>query len=78
MFDTHLSFFLPHHFPPQVVAHYDLMAEFGVKVPEMQQAAYHTMDQDYMALRDAQVGCFSVAGRQSGPCRRGPRSAGVV
>ncbi|KAJ9505501.1 hypothetical protein QJQ45_023785, partial [Haematococcus lacustris] len=36
-----------------VVAHYDLMAEFGIKVPELQQAAYQTMESDYAALRDA-------------------------
>ena len=40
--------------PPQVTAHYDLMADFTIKVPELHQAAYHTMEADYVALRDAQ------------------------
>ncbi len=37
----------------QVVAHYDLIEEFDIKVPDMQLAAYQTMDHDYTALRDA-------------------------
>ena len=37
-----------------MTAHYDLMAEFGIKVPDLHQAAYHTMEQDYVSLRDAQ------------------------
>lgn len=30
-----------------VEAHYELMADFGIWVPPMQMAAYHTMEQDY-------------------------------
>ncbi len=37
----------------QVVAHYDLLEEFRIKVPEMQLAAYQTLDSDYTSLRDA-------------------------
>ena len=37
----------------QVEAHYTLMEKFAVKVPELQHAAYRTMGDDLVALRDA-------------------------
>jgi hypothetical protein len=37
----------------QVEAHYSLMEKFGVRVPELQHAAYRTMEDDLVALRDA-------------------------
>ena len=40
-------------FPCQVVAHYDLIEEFKIRVPDMQLAAYQTLDSDYTSLRDA-------------------------
>ena len=37
----------------QVTQHYDLMTDFKVPVPELQYAAYCTMDSDNLLLRDA-------------------------
>eukprot|EP00198_Chlamydomonas_reinhardtii_P006936 XP_001696272.1 dynein heavy chain 3 [Chlamydomonas reinhardtii] len=36
-----------------VVAHYDLAEDFDIRIPDMQAAAYATLDRDYAALRDA-------------------------
>ncbi|GIL77736.1 hypothetical protein Vretifemale_7224, partial [Volvox reticuliferus] len=36
-----------------VVAHYELIYDFGIKVPEMQAASYATLARDFASLRDA-------------------------
>ena len=37
----------------QVIAYYDLLKEFDIPVPPMDNAAYHTMEGDVTTMRDA-------------------------
>jgi hypothetical protein len=46
-----------------VAAHYELIEEFDVHIPEAQMAAYQTMHIEYNCLRDAQWAAESAKER---------------